>query len=44
MNPVQTTHVNDGVKMAYEALVVMGYDFTKMDEMESESDTCNDSR
>lgn len=44
MIPIQTTHVDDDVKMAYEALVVMGYDFTKMDEMESESDTCDDSR
>lgn len=44
MIQIQTTHMSNGMEMAYEALVVMGYDFTKMDEMESESDTCDDSR
>lgn len=40
MIPIQTTHVNDGGRMAYEALVVMGYDFTKLEseEMEKEND------
>ena len=42
MNPIQTTHMNDGVKMAYEALVDVGYDFTKLDERESESDSSDD--
>lgn len=40
MNPIQTTHMSDGVKMAYEALVDVGYDFTKLEseEMEKEND------
>jgi len=42
MIPIQTTHMDNGVKMAYEMLVYVGYDFTKLDERESESDTCDD--
>ena len=42
MIPIQTTHMDDSVKMAYEMLVDVGYDFTKLDERESESDSSND--
>jgi len=40
MIPFQTTHVSDGVEMAYEMLVDVGYDFTKLEseEMEKEND------
>ena len=40
MIPFQTTHIDDGVKMAYEMLVYVGYDFTKLEseEMEKEND------
>ena len=40
MIPIQTTHVSDSVEMAYEALVYVGYDFTKLEseEMEKEND------
>ena len=40
MIPFQTTRMSDGVEMAYEMLVYVGYDFTKLEseEMEKEND------
>ena len=42
MIPIQTTHVDDGVKMAYEMLVYVGYDFSKQEKTGEEDDNCND--
>ena len=40
MIPFQTTHMDNGVNMAGEMLVYVGYDFTKLEseEMEKEND------
>ena len=53
MIPIQTTHVDDGVKMAYEMLVYVvkmayemlvyvGYDFTKLESEEMEKENDKD--
>ena len=42
MIPIKTTHVDDGVKMAYEMLVYVGYDFSKQEKTGEEDDNCND--
>ena len=42
MIPFQTTHMSDGVEMAYEMLVYVGYDFSKQEKTGEEDDNCND--